>query len=359
MLATDTRAETGQRHINEIRLRDGRTVQIRRFAYTDQAYRAAVAIRNAINPDMPRAVADWKHRDARREPRYLFRRYVAEHQRRVVAVGAYGHTPWSYSPDKYFVSILVHPRMQQRGIGSGFYNFLMRRVDRRRPAKLVASTRENRARAIRFLQTRGFRTVMRQEVSRMESAGFDESRYATKLERVRATGIEIKTLAELMVEDPAWKRRTYELEWQCLQDVPSADGFTRRSLETFEKQTLENPCLLTNAWFIAVDGDRYVGLTVLWRNLATDSLLETGLTGVIRSHRRRGIATALKVRAIKYAQTHGNAAIDTDNEENNPMFQLNLDLGFKPQAGFLELQKRMDMIQDQRTESGVQYLPPI
>jgi hypothetical protein len=58
--------------------------------------------------------------------------------------------------------------------------------------------------------------------------------------------------------------------------------------------------------------------------------LFAGITGVIRSHRRRRIATALKLCSIRYAQENGFTTIYTDNEENNPMFQLNLELGFKP-----------------------------
>lgn len=354
MFAADTQLKTDKQQARQIRLRSGQTARIRPFAYTDEAYRTFVAIQNAIDPENPQAVADWKYWDEIREPRYLFRRYVAEQHGRVVAIGSFGHTSWSYQPDKYFVRLLVHPGFQRRGIGSAFYSFLNGRLARLHPAKLVAGTRENRPRAIRFLEERGFRQVMREEVSRLESAGFDASRYAEKLERVRAGGIQIKTLAELMVEDPGWKEKTYNLEWECLQDVPSTDGFTRRSLETFEKQELENPCLLPDAWFIAVDGEQYVGLSVLWRNLATDRLLETGLTGVVRSHRRRGVATAMKVRAIQYAQARGNAAINTDNEENNPMFQLNLDLGFKPQPAFLDYQKEIGASHEQRSEIASQ-----
>lgn len=341
MLGANTQLNRIERLPQQIRLGNGQTVAIRPFAYTDEAYRKAVAISNAIDPDSPDSVTGWKHWDENREPQYLFRRYVAERQGQVVAIGAYGHTPWSYQPDKYFVNVMVHPQAQGRGIGGAFYDFIMGCLARLKPAKLISYTRENRPLATRFLETRGFKPVMRVEVSRLESANFDSLRYAAKLERVQASGIKIKTLAELMVEDPEWKQKTYEVEWHCLQDVPSVDEFTRRSMDAFEKQTLQHPCLLPDAWFIAVDRDRYVGLSVLWRNLATDKLLNTGLTGVLRSHRRRGIATALKVKAIQYAQAHGNAAIDTDNEENNPMFQLNLDLGFRPQPAFVDYMKEI------------------
>lgn len=317
-------------------------IAIRPFRDRDEDYGAVVAIENTIDPDTPSSVAAWKHWDRTRDAKYLFRRYVAELDGRIVAAVSYGHTAWMHQPGKYFVRISVTPAWQRRGIGSTLYDFAVHeQLAERHPKKLVSFTREDRRGSIRFLRSRGFRQVMRTPVSRLDSASFDHGRFEAKVNRVLESGITIRTLRQLREDDPDWKRKVYELEWECLQDVPSTDPFTKRSLEQFERSTLGSPNLLPDAWFVAVDGTEYVGLSVLWRNLATDKLLETGLTGVIRSHRRRGIATALKVSAIRYAQEHGNATIETDNEENNPMFQLNLQLGFVPQPAYLDFEKKV------------------
>ena len=76
-------------------------------------------------------------------------------------------------------------------------------------------------------------------------------------------------------------------------------------------------------------------------NLAEPTKLQTDLTGVIRSHRRKGIATALKVHALTKAQTTDAESVDTDNEENNPMYPLNVKLGFKPTPGWVHMRKDM------------------
>ncbi len=209
------------------------------------------------------------------------------------------------------------------------------------PTKLVSRAREDHSNSLSFLKNRGYKPVLRAPTSRLTVAGFNPAPFKEKVTRVLQSGIGIKTMVQLQNEDPDWKRKVYDLEWECLQDVPTSDPLTRRSMEQFERTILNNPRLLPDAWFIAVDGERYVGLSVLWRNLATDSLLNTGLTGVVRSHRRRGIATALKVQAIEYARRHGAEEIDTDNEENNPMFQLNLQLGFQPQPAFVDFEKQL------------------
>jgi len=51
------------------------------------------------------------------------------------------------------------------------------------------------------------------------------------------------------------------------------------------------------------------------------------LTGVLPEYRRRGIATALKVKTISYAREHGFRRIFT-NSDNPAMKVLNAKLGF-------------------------------
>jgi GNAT superfamily N-acetyltransferase len=68
--------------------------------------------------------------------------------------------------------------------------------------------------------------------------------------------------------------------------------------------------------------------------------LVTAITGVVPSHRRRGIATALKVTSLQQAQKLGTHAVKTDNEENNPMYQINRRLGFMLQPAILEFSRQ-------------------
>ncbi len=62
---------------------------------------------------------------------------------------------------------------------------------------------------------------------------------------------------------------------------------------------------------------------------------------MLRPYRRRGIATALKLRTIDYAQQHGARSITTGNEENNPMYQINLALGFQPKPAWISYRKQI------------------
>ena len=80
----------------------------------------------------------------------------------------------------------------------------------------------------------------------------------------------------------------------------------------------------------------------LWRKEPTGKRFGAGLTGVVRAYRRPGIATALKVRTIEYARSVGAETIVTSNEENNPMYTLNLKLGFEPKPAWISYQETVD-----------------
>ena len=101
------------------------------------------------------------------------------------------------------------------------------------------------------------------------------------------------------------------------------------------------PGFLPDAWFIALDGDRYVGMAVLFKDLGDRQRLQAGFTAVHRDYRRHGIATALKLRTIAFAQQYGAAQITTGNEEHNPMYQINLRLGFQPLPAKVAFQKEI------------------
>jgi predicted GNAT family acetyltransferase len=65
------------------------------------------------------------------------------------------------------------------------------------------------------------------------------------------------------------------------------------------------------------------------------------MTGVKRAYRRKGIATALKLRTVAFAQVQGAHLLMTSNNSANPMYQLNLKLGFQTYDAEIKLVKPM------------------
>ena len=92
---------------------------------------------------------------------------------------------------------------------------------------------------------------------------------------------------------------------------------------------------------MVLDGEELVGLC--WHVAgAREDELETCVSGVLRSHRRRGIAMAVKARALADARERGYRTIRTRNEKNNiGMLTVNHRLGYRPCGSMIILEKEL------------------
>ena len=108
------------------------------------------------------------------------------------------------------------------------------------------------------------------------------------------------------------------------------------------KQTLDFEENSYGIEIIAVKDGEYIGSTDLHIFPKGEPYKAwTGGLGVLKKHRRKGIATALKIIAIEKLLKKGVTEIRTDNEENNPMYKINVSLGFKPVPFSLEYIKEI------------------
>jgi GNAT superfamily N-acetyltransferase len=311
---------------------------IRPFEPTDAEYEAVVAVNNATSPDYADTAAEWRHFDGVRDPKHKFQRYVAIVDGQIVGFSTYFQQGWAYHPRKFGVSVTVHPEYQGRGIGSALYDTALEALAAFDPLLVRSRTREDWTRGVRFLRDRGFEEDMREWESRLDVAAFDPAPFAGAEDKMRQHGIAIKTMTEL-ADDPDRDRKIYELDNDVARDVPSPDPFTPMEFERYQEMAFKNPGLMPDAWLIAVDGDKYVGVSTLWKAEASPDLYN-GLTGVRRDYRRKGIALGLKLRNIAYAKQIGAPAIKTWNESNNrAMLSINEALGFVKQPAWVNYHK--------------------
>ena len=202
------------------------------------------------------------------------------------------------------------------------------------PCKLQGMAREEQQELVAFFQHHHFQPVMRTFGANLDLTTFDPTPYTTCEARLHAAGIVIKSYAEL-ADDPARDRKLYALVEQVNQEMPNIGQFDDRSFEQFVNDDLHSPDMLPDAYFVAVHGDDYVGVSELF---ASDdpTVFDTRTTGVLPAYRRLGIALALKLRAIRYAQSHGARRVTTGMDASNtPIVLLNQQLGFVPEPMWL------------------------
>jgi GNAT superfamily N-acetyltransferase len=316
------------------------SITLRPFAPAGD-FPAVVALRNAIYPHNPTSVETarfhWNVFDAQR---YHRERMVAlTEDGRVVGAASFNHNPEMYDPDKYECGISVLPEVQGRGVGSRLWEWLAGRLNARGARVARGGVWENHPPAVAFAQRRGFREKRRVWQSILEVSAVDRAGLAPRQERVRAQGVILTTLAAELARDPECLPKLYTLASEAMRHTPLPDVPTQPPFAMFRQWIVEDPRRIPEAFFIARDGDRYVGVSFLERS-DKPGMINQGLTATDPGYMGRGIAWALKGRTVQYAAEQGFRQIQTWNDsENQPMLSINLRLGFKPLPAWIIMEQ--------------------
>ena len=159
----------------------------------------------------------------------------------------------------------------------------------------------------------------------LDVASFESERFQTDVQRVTTSGIALTSLKEVgNTTDNQY--RLYELNAECSADIPGRGDF--HSWDEYQRIRLEARSFDPAGVMLALDGEQWIGMS----GLSHRRDVEYGfaeMTGTVRSHRGRGIATALKVRGIAFARDLNLSSIRTVHHPgNDAMIRLNRRLGF-------------------------------
>jgi mycothiol synthase len=196
--------------------------------------------------------------------------------------------------------------------------------------ELTALGRTSEPATIEVIQDLGFREVMRYPESVLKIADFDPAPFLPKIQKAKDLGFELLPMSEVIDRYPDdWKRLFWQFEEVVKHDIPTPDGLVEEPFDEFLKW-IENPAIWTpEGAFLALKDGEWMAISAIRKNDVNPKIGNTGLTACRREARRNGLATALKVTSLLWAKEQGMTEIVTENEENNPMFQLNLALGFR------------------------------
>ncbi len=316
------------------------TLSIRPFNFDDLAdYKALEAIERDVFPDEFETAAEFQHMD-KSSADYFQQRFLALADNRPIGWASVQFAHWFDEEDQYIVNGSVLTAYQGQGIGKQLYDKVLTLLAELGAKSQLSFVREDMHRPIRFLQDRGFVQTMRDAQSELAVSTFDASRFANSNAKMSEQGITIINLTELAKIEANWKQKVWEMRWPIRQDIPSSEEKKPISFEQWHRYVLDSPTHDPAGYIVAIAPDgEYIGWSNVETSEADPSKLYTSVTGIKRAWRRKGVATALKLAIIDYAKATGVTRIVTENEENNPMYDLNMALGFRPIPGWLTMKR--------------------
>jgi GNAT superfamily N-acetyltransferase len=312
---------------------------------TEADYETFCTVWNTVWPEYPEAPAELRFQDKIRDAKLLFGRLMAQiPSGDVVGIAYYSQNPGTYHPQRFHWEVMVLPNWEQQGIGSALYEAISAIIAPYDPLWLRAEVREDKPKALRFVEKRGYIEDQRDQESKLRLSTFDPEAFADDVRRVMKNGITITSFAELKQNDPEFFTKLFEVGWALAQDVPSPEEHTCPPFDVWMKRW-DNPNFLWEGSYVARDGNRYVGMSTIRASQSNDDL-DTGLTGVVRDYRKRGIASALKVSVLTYAKKRGSECVRTWNEVGNAgMLGINFRLGFVRQPVWISFMKTLETLE--------------
>jgi GNAT superfamily N-acetyltransferase len=313
--------------------------KLRPFHTPDWSTVSAIASARAANDE--RGHESWLNRRQKfDESRYFRRHYVVENAdgKQIIAYGGVEQTV--YVP-KYRLFLLADPQWLKRGVGEMLLDRLTDDLHEAQAVTVSCRLYATETELVNILESRGFTETTRVLDLRLNVATANLSTHASLIERLTSEGISITTFAEESARDPGCVEKLYAFTTLLTQDDPARGAFLPPAYNAREALLwMKMPYVLPDAFFIAKRGDEYVGVSDVSLFEAIPGGLTQGFSGVKRDYRRRGLATALKLSGVLYAQTHGYQVIQTLNKpEQTAIRALNEKLGFELLYEHLTLEK--------------------
>jgi GNAT superfamily N-acetyltransferase len=235
--------------------------------------------------------------------------------------------PWTNRAHGF---VAVAPAYRRQGLGARLAGEVERFAATAGVRWLETETIERElADTMPLLRQRGYEELERYQTSRQMPSAVDLNNLDGLRSRLRNDGIE--TIALPNIDSELTRQELYRCNTAIWRDMPHEAHVEWQDppLNTFIRSIFERPSILLDSFFVARDGDQLVGLSYLLRRPDGDA--EVGDTGVLGSHRRRGIARVLKMLVTHYAAQQRIHYVHTDNRADNAaMLAINRDLGFKP-----------------------------
>jgi GNAT superfamily N-acetyltransferase len=312
-------------------------MNFRPFNFSDADYQTWETLTNAIHPDYPQSVEQARHFFETLGKNEILESFFAEENGEAVGWLQY-ETPRNPMPGALAIHLELLPEYERHR--NELWEFLQEQVRPLKPTSFITIVTETWS-DYDFYTSLGFKVYDSMWASTLDLATFDPTPFEVYLEKSKQAGIKVETLAEFPHHEDTFRRSWYALVIELLQAVPSAEPVIPWSYETWLARAVNDSGLLPEGTFFALQDDKLVGISQLWKS-SRPQTLQTGITGVRASHRRKGIAQTLKVKAARFAKEYGVKFIRTNNHQiNRPMLSINEAVGFVKEPARLFLKKEL------------------
>jgi GNAT superfamily N-acetyltransferase len=304
---------------------------------------AVLALHNQVFSEMPPVGLEDYLRWMTSPPGARIERYVVEVDGEVVGGTDFREEIELSRPNTYFAYLQVEESQRGRGYGSMLFDSLTQRLRANGAERVYAEVSQRDERSQQFAEKRGFVPTgkvdrqSRLDLRRAKLDGMEEGE-----RRLVAEGIRIMSLEEIGLDDPTFIRSLFDLEVRTARDIPTSEDIGEVDFEGWLRDQTSGPGRSPTWYWVAMDGDRPVGLARL--RMRGERAAGNSYTGVEADYRGRGIAIALKFRAIRWARGNGIDWFYTGNEASNrPILAINRSLGYEPVSYQIEMVKEFGL----------------
>ena len=320
-------------------------MEIKKFKETDKEFEELARIDNLVNHDSIDHPDDdkreWKIRD-----KSLIRDRLLLYKNNVVIGALY----YSQGRDKNnrttFFTLNIDPEYNMKQSRELLFNRMLEEIKVFNSNQILTNIYDhpNYIKIKQFLIDNKFKLVQTNREYSCDITKVNLEKYQPLIKKLEKEGIQFYDSRDEMQNFPNHFQKLEELEWTYSQDFPIPDGIehTRPPFDHYMKIINDYYENCYGVDIVAVIDGKYIGSTDLEIYPKTEPHKAwTGGLGVLKEFRRKGLATALKIKAIEKLLVKGVTEVRTDNEENNPMYKINIALGFKPVPFSLEYLKKL------------------
>ena len=264
----------------------------------------------------------------------------------IQAIGSTSNGGLFASPDgSWRVGLRTAPEWRRRGVARALLEQLADHARTNKATRLVAAVRGDEPEGARFAEAMGYRAFHERIDSYIDVPSFDASAFDEPDATAERVGVRLASYAELIGERAAdveaFQRELLLVIWAMARDVPSPTPMPEQPppFEQAKRMFFEGPGLDPASTIVALRDGHPVGMTATM--VKENGTAYTNFTGVSRAERGKGIALAMKLRALRALRSRDVKQFGTTNDEQNgAMRGINRRLGYVPDAPTTMYEKR-------------------